>query len=72
MNITEEDYRIWENDKFIVESNIDVNLWDKKIIESFQEDLSKILDLIQLGFFFIGLCGLLTFSGCLGLFICFN
>ena len=46
MNITGEDYRIWENDKFIVECSIDLILWDKKTITNFQENLYKILDLI--------------------------
>ena len=46
MKINGEDYKIWENDKFIVECSIDLILWDKKIIENFQENLHKILDLI--------------------------
>ena len=46
MSMSGEDYRKWENDKFIVEFTIDFILWDKEIIENFQENLHKILDLI--------------------------
>ena len=44
MNITEQDYSIWENDKFIVECSIDSTLWSKKIIDEFQQNLTQILE----------------------------
>lgn len=44
MNITEKDYRIWENDKFTVESSIDLSLWDRNIIDNFQENLTQVLE----------------------------
>tara|TARA_B100000700_G_C14921875_1_gene797440 strand:+ start:190 stop:702 length:513 start_codon:yes stop_codon:yes gene_type:complete len=43
MSKTGEDYRIWKNDNFIVESTIDMSLWNKKIINDFQKNLSKAL-----------------------------
>ena len=44
MNITEKDYRIWENDEFSVECSIDLSLWHSNIINNFQENLNQILE----------------------------
>ena len=44
MSLSEENYRIWKNDNFIVESKIDISLWDKKIICEFQENLNQVFD----------------------------
>ena len=43
MNIAEADYRISNNDKFIIESSIIVSLWDEKLINNFHENLNKVL-----------------------------
>ena len=44
MNLTEKDYRIWKNDKFVIESTITVSQWDEILINDFYEKLNKILD----------------------------
>ena len=44
MNITEKDYRIWENDEFSVECSIDLSLWHSNIINNFQENLNQLLE----------------------------
>ena len=43
MNVAEQDYRIWKNDNFVVESSITVPLWNKELINDFHNDLSKVL-----------------------------
>ena len=47
MKISNEDYKIWENDIFIIECSIDVLLWNKKLINDFLENLDQILDKIH-------------------------
>ena len=47
MKISNEDYKIWENDIFIIECSIDVLLWNKKLINDFQENLDQILEKIR-------------------------
>tara|TARA_Y100000991_G_scaffold204650_1_gene180327 strand:- start:336 stop:848 length:513 start_codon:yes stop_codon:yes gene_type:complete len=44
MNIAERNYRIWKNDVFVVESTIASSLWDIELINSFHNNLSKVLD----------------------------
>ena len=44
MNITEQDYRIWKNENFVIESTITVKLWDQILINDFHDKLNKILD----------------------------
>ena len=44
MNITEQDYRIWKNENFVIESTITSTLWDKILINDFHEKLNKVLD----------------------------
>ena len=44
MNIAEQDYRIWKNEKFVIESIITLSLWDKILINDFHEKLNKVLD----------------------------
>ena len=44
MNVTEQDYRIWKNKNFVIESTIAVKLWDEIIINDFHQKLNKILD----------------------------
>ncbi len=52
MKEAEQDYRIWKNKNFVVESTITFSLWDKILINSFHEKLNKILNEIheQIGF----------------------
>ena len=47
MKVTEQDYRIWKNENFVIESTITSTLWDKILINDFHEKLSKILDEIN-------------------------
>ena len=51
MNVTEKDYRIWENKNFIVESTVNLSLWDEILISDFYKKLNKVLNEIyeQLG-----------------------
>ena len=44
MNSDEHDYRIWENENFVIESSITVSLWDEIHINEFHEKLNKILN----------------------------
>ena len=44
MNIAEQDYRIWKNENFVIESTINLSLWDKILINDFHEKLNKVLD----------------------------
>ena len=44
MNVTEQDYRIWKNENFVIESTITLSLWDKILINDFHEKLDQILD----------------------------
>ena len=52
MKEAEQDYRIWKNKNFIVESTITLSLWDEILINGFHEKLNKILNEIyeQIGF----------------------
>ena len=40
MNETEEDYRIWKNENFVIESKIILSLWDEILINDFHEKLN--------------------------------
>ncbi len=44
MNVTEQDYRKWKNENFVIESKITSSLWDEIIINDFHEKLNKVLD----------------------------
>ena len=44
MNVTEQDYRIWKNENFVIESTITLSLWDKILINDFHDKLNKVLD----------------------------
>mgnify|MGYP001312887908 FL=1 len=52
MKEAEQDYRIWKNKNFVVESTITLSLWDEILINGFHEKLNKILNEIfkQIGF----------------------
>jgi len=52
MKEVEQDYRIWKNKNFVVESTITLSLWDEILINGFHEKLNKILNEIyeQIGF----------------------
>ena len=52
MKEDEQDYRIWKNKNFVVESTITLSLWDEILINGFHEKLNKILNEIfkQIGF----------------------
>ncbi len=52
MKEAEQDYRIWKNKNFVVESTITLSLWDEILINGFHEKLNKILNEIykQTGF----------------------
>ena len=39
-----QDYRIWKNKNFVVESSITFSLWDEILINGFHEKLNKILN----------------------------
>ena len=47
MNVTEQDYRIWKNENFVIESTITLSLWDKILINDFHEKLDQVLDEIH-------------------------
>ena len=44
MDVTEQDYRIWKNENFVIESTITLSLWDKILINDFHEKLDQVLD----------------------------
>ena len=44
MNEVEQDYRIWKNKNFVIESKITLSLWDEILINKFHEKLNIILD----------------------------
>ena len=44
MNVTDQDYRIWKNENFVIESTITLSLWDKILINDFHEKLDQVLD----------------------------
>ena len=44
MKKAEKDYRIWENKNFIVESAINLSLWDEILINDFHKKLNKMLN----------------------------
>ena len=44
MNEVEQDYRIWKNENFVIESKITLSSWDKILINDFHEKLNMILD----------------------------
>ena len=44
MNVTEQDYRIWKNKNFVIESTITLSLWDEILINDFHEKLNKVFD----------------------------
>ena len=52
MKEAEQDYRIWNNKNFVVESTITLSLWDEILINNFHEKLNKILNEIyeQIGY----------------------
>ena len=52
MKEAEQDYRIWKNKNFVVESTITLSLWDEILINNFHEKLNNILNEIyqQIGF----------------------
>ena len=52
MKEAEQDYRIWNNKNFVVESTITHSLWDEILINNFHEKLNNILNEIyqQIGF----------------------
>jgi probable rRNA maturation factor len=43
MNAAEQDYRIWKNENFVVESIINLSLWDEKLINHFHDKLNRVL-----------------------------
>ena len=43
MNVAEQDYRIWKNENFVVESIINLSLWDEKLINHFHDQLNRVL-----------------------------
>ena len=47
MNVAEQDYRIWKNKNFVIESTITLSLWDEILINDFHEKLNKVLDEIN-------------------------
>ena len=44
MNLAKQDYRVWKNKNFVIESSITLSLWDKILINDFHEKLNKVLD----------------------------
>ena len=47
MKEPEQDYRIWKNENFVIESIIIFSLWDKILINDFYEKLNNVLDEIN-------------------------
>ena len=44
MNKLNQDYyKIWKNDFYTIEANIDKSLWENKLIKSFEKRLNKII-----------------------------
>ena len=43
MNVTEQDYRIWKNENFVIEATIAFSLWDEMLINDFYKKLNKVL-----------------------------
>ena len=43
MNTTEQDYRIWKNENFVIESTITLSLWDDILINDFHNNLNNVL-----------------------------
>ena len=39
-----QDYRIWKNRNFVIESSINLSLWDEILINHFHEKLNRILN----------------------------
>ena len=44
MNVAEQDYRIWKNENFVIESTITLSLWDEILINDFHKKLNEVLD----------------------------
>ena len=44
MKEDEKDYRIWKNKNFIIESSINLSLWDEILINDFHKRLNRVLD----------------------------
>ena len=44
MNVAGQDYRIWKNENFVIESKITVSLWDERLINDFHDKLNIVLD----------------------------
>tara|TARA_B100000524_G_scaffold256958_1_gene139345 strand:- start:117 stop:629 length:513 start_codon:yes stop_codon:yes gene_type:complete len=44
MKSAEQDYRIWKNKNFVIESTITLSLWDEILINDFHNKLNKVLD----------------------------
>ena len=44
MKEDEKDYRIWKNKNFIIESSINLSLWDEILINDFHEKLNRVLE----------------------------
>ena len=44
MNVAEQDYRIWKNENFVIESSINLSLWDEILINHFHEKLNRVLN----------------------------
>ena len=44
MKEDEKNYRIWENKNFVIESSINMSLWDEILINDFHKKLNKVLD----------------------------
>ncbi len=64
MKEAEQDYRIWKNKNFVVESMITLSLWDEILINNFHEKLNKILNEIheQIGYVYINSKTLISIS----------
>ncbi len=43
MKVTEQDYRIWKNENFVIEATIAFSLWDEMLINNFYKKLNKVL-----------------------------
>ena len=39
-----QDYRIWKNENFVIESSINLSLWDEILINHFHEKLNRVLN----------------------------
>ena len=39
-----QDHRIWKNKNFVIESSINLSLWDEILINQFHEKLNRILN----------------------------